>query len=118
MEVSSASQAKNRSKQATTLIPFFQRKLRVHTLRMWKRGAKRGQEKVNFSLKLLVKMKKSNLSWNFKLKLALPWPPFWPPFSKFVKYGLSAISGKKINVVACLDRFLAWLALRLPYLAG
>ena len=44
---------------------------------------------------------------NFKLKLALPWPPFWPPFSKFEKYELSAFSGKKINVVTCLDQFLA-----------
>ena len=34
--------SRNRSKQATTLIFFFQRKLRVHTLRIWKRGPKGG----------------------------------------------------------------------------
>ena len=33
--------AKNLSKQATALI-FFQRKLRVHTFRIWKRGTKTG----------------------------------------------------------------------------
>ena len=36
--------AKNRSKQATTII-FFQRKLRVHTLQIWKMGAKRGAKR-------------------------------------------------------------------------
>ena len=66
-----------------------------------------GQWRANFSLKFQFKIDFFHFSSNFKLKLSLPWPPFWHPFSKFEKYGLSAFSGKKINVVACLDQFLA-----------
>ena len=72
---------------------FFQRKLRVHALRIWKNGAKKGgQGKANFSLKLLVKMKKIDFELEFQTKFGFP----WPPFSNFVKYGLSAFSGKKL----------------------
>ena len=69
--------AKNRPKQATTLI-FFQRKLRVHTLRIWKRG---GQGEANFSLKLLVKMKKIGFELEFQTKIGSPLDPLLaPPF--------------------------------------
>ena len=95
--------AKNRSKQATTLIFFPEKAESPYFTNLEKGGQKGGQGKANFSLKLLVKMKKVDFKWNFKLKLAF----IWPPFSKFVKYRLSAFSGKKINVVDCLDQFLA-----------
>ena len=60
---------------------FFQRKLRVHTLQIWKRWPKREAR----GKPILVWNSNSNSIFfiftnNFKLKLALPWPPFGPPF--------------------------------------
>ena len=87
--------AKNRSKQATTLIFFPEKAESPYFTNLEKGGQKGGQEKVYFSLKLLVKMKKIEFELEFQTKIGSPLAPFWPPFSKFVKYGLSAISGKK-----------------------
>ena len=82
---------------------------------MEKGGQKGGQEKVYFSLKLLVKMKKIEFELEFQTKIGSPLAPL---FQIRKVWTLSYLWKKKINVVACLDRFLAWLALRLPYLAG
>ena len=50
---------KNRSKQATTLIFFPEKAESPYFTNLKKGGHKGGQEKANFSLKLLVKMKKN-----------------------------------------------------------
>ena len=55
------SQAKNRSKQATTLIFFPEKAESPYFTNLEKGGQKGGQEKVYFSLKLLVKMKKNRI---------------------------------------------------------
>ena len=51
--------AKNRSKQATTLIFFPEKAESPYFTNLEKGGQKGGQGKANFSLKLLVKMKKN-----------------------------------------------------------
>ena len=63
-------------------------------------------------------MKKIDFELEFQTKIGFPLAPLLAPVYKFEEYGLSAFSEKKINVVACFDGFLAWLTVRLPYLAG
>ena len=79
---------------------------------------KGGQGKANFSLKLLVKMKKIEFELEFQTKVGSPLAPLAALLFQIRKVWTLSFFWKKINVVACLDRFLAWLALRLPYLAG
>ena len=37
----------------------------------------------------------SSLQQPFKVKYDLPWPPFWPPFSRLTKYNISVFAGTK-----------------------
>ena len=46
------------------------------------------------------------ISKNFKVKFTLYKSPRGPPVIKFEKSNISAITGKKINVIAFLDQFL------------
>ena len=71
---------KNLSKQAMTLI-FFQRKLRVHTLRIWKGG----HSKANFSLK-------------FQLEIDFPEKAESPYFTNLEKGGQKGAKKKSILV--------------------
>ena len=62
-------------------------------------------------------MKKIDFELGFQIKIGFPLAPLLaPPFYKFEKYKLSAFSGKQINVVACLDQFLAQLVPSFAYI--
>ena len=74
------------SKIVTTLIFFFQWKLRFHTFQKFKRGAKRGArewailiENSNIFFKFWI------LETWFRAKYILPRPPFWPLLFNFWK---------------------------------
>ena len=83
---------------------------------MEKGGQKGGQGKANFSLKLLVKMKKIEFELEFQTKIGFPLAPLLAPLFQIRKVWTLSFLWEKIDVVACLDRFLAQLVLRLPYL--
>ena len=70
--------AKNRPKQTTTLI-FFSEKTESSYFTNSEKGV---QGKANFSLKLLVKMKKIEFELEFQTKIGFPLPPpFGPHFT-------------------------------------
>ena len=70
--------AKNRSKHATTLICFPEKAESPYFTNLEKGGQKGGQEKVYFSLKLLVKMKKKiEFELDFQTKIGSPLAPLF-----------------------------------------
>ena len=78
----------------------------------------RGHGRANFSSKLLVKMKKIDFELGFQTKIGSPLAPLLAPLFQIQKLWTLRFLWKKIDAVACLDRFLAQLVLRLPYLPG
>ena len=77
--------AKNRSKQATTLIFFPEKAESPYFTNLEKGGQKGGQEKVYFSLKLLVKMKKIEFELEFQTKIGSPLAPLLAPLFQIRK---------------------------------
>ena len=83
--------AKNRSKQATTLI-FFSREAESPYFTNLEKG---GQEKVNFSLKLSVKMKKIEFETEFQTKIGSPLAPLLAPLFQICKVWTLSFLWKK-----------------------
>ena len=89
--------AKNRSKQATTLIFFPEKAESPYFTNLEKGGQKGGQGKANFSLKLLVKMKKIEFELEFQTKIGFPLAPLLAPLFQIRKvWTLSFLWKKKL----------------------
>ena len=66
---------------------------------------KRGPAESQIWFGIIRKNEKNRFELEFHIKIGFPLGPLLAPLFNFVKYVSSAFSGK-MNVVACLDRFL------------
>ena len=93
--------------EASYDINFPEKDESSYFLNLEKECHKGGHGRANFSLKLLVKMKKIDFELGFQTKIGFPQAPLLAPLLQIRKVWTLSFLWKKINVVNCLDQFLA-----------